>query len=151
MKIYTSYWAQVRNFPQNLIGLNTTIWPPKWRPLGQDKRGVICINCPPLQPGHECEGLCNGKCIIKHPYDCQFLHTYYKQLEKIDINNFLSHLENIKKKFLAEYPQFQDVDFALIFFEKYDNPCSERWPVQKWFRAHGIEVTEWHEKIIMNG
>lgn len=29
MNLYTSYWAMVRNFPKNLVGLNTTMWPPK--------------------------------------------------------------------------------------------------------------------------
>ena len=143
MKIYTSYWAQVRNFPKNLIGLNTTVWPPRWRPLGEDKRGVICINCPPLQPGVECEGLCNGKCDPKHPQDCTFLQTYQKQLNKIDFNNFKSHLLKYKDLFLKENPEYNDVDFALIVFEKYDNPCSERWPLQQWLRANGIEVEEW--------
>ena len=80
MKIYTSYWAQVRNFPKNLVGLNTTVWPPKWRPLGQDKRGVIVIDCPPLKPGKECEGLCRGACEPAHPDDCTFLKVYYDQL-----------------------------------------------------------------------
>ena len=83
MKLYTSYYYQLRNFPQNLVALNTTIWPPKYVKLGEkDKRGVILIDCPPLKPGIECEGLCNGKCDPKHPYDCNFLKVYYNQLQK---------------------------------------------------------------------
>ena len=118
MKIYTSYWAQVRNFPTTLIGLNTTIFPPRWRKLGQDNRGVWVIDCPPLKSGHNCDGLCNGKCAPKHPQDCKFLYEYKRQLD--------------------------DIDFAFIFFEKYDNPCSERWAVQRWLKEHECEISEWH-------
>lgn len=143
MKIYTSYWAQVRNFPKNLIGLNTTIWPPKWRPLGLDKNGVRVINCPPLQPGIECEGLCNGRCVPKNPDNCKFLRTYFSQLYRIDFNNFIEHLKHFKEVFLSENPEYNDVDFALIVFERPDNPCSERWPIWKWLQMNGIEVEEW--------
>ena len=143
LKLYTSYWAQVRNFPVNLIGLNTTIWPPKWRPLGKDKRGVIVLDCFPLKPGIECDGLCNGSCSPKHPNNCDFLKVYKNQLELIDIDKFFYSLQNLHDK-ICDGENLNDVDFAFIFFEKYDNPCSERWPVQDWFRAHGLKIEEWN-------
>ena len=96
MRIYTSYWAQLRNFPRNLVALSTTVWNPKWRPLGKDKRGVIAIDCPPLKPGRECEGLCHGDCKNPNPETCKFLQVYYDQLCKIDFNDFLQHLEKLK-------------------------------------------------------
>ena len=76
MKLYTSYFAQLRKFPPNLVGLSSAVWNPKWRPMGKDKRGVICVDCPPFKPGRECEGLCEGKCDPKHPHDCAFLKAY---------------------------------------------------------------------------
>lgn len=144
MKIYTSYWAQVRNFPKNLIGLNTTVWPPKWRPLGRDKRGVLVIDCPPLKPGKECEGLCAGKCDPKHPQDCTFLKTYDQQLCKLDFNKFMDNLQRIRSKF-CESEALDDVDFALIVFETPTNSCSERKSLQFWLKSHGVEVEEWHK------
>ena len=142
MKLYTSYWAQVRNFPRNLVGLNTTVWPPRWRPMGKDKNGIIVVDCPPLKPGAACEGLCNGKCEPKHPKDCKFLETYYNQLEQIEWNHFMSQLQTVHDNICAG-EQFDDVDFAFIVFEKYDNPCSERQPIQKWLTNRGIEINEW--------
>lgn len=142
MKIYTSYWAQVRNFPKNLIGLNTTMWPPKWRPLGPDKRGVWVIDCPPLKPGQECEGLCYGKCNPKHPNDCAFLQTYFSQLCKIDFNQFMENLQKLKFQF-CKNEVLDDVDFALIVYETPTNSCSERFPLQKWLEKNGIKVEEW--------
>ncbi len=146
MKLYTSYWAQVRNFPKNLIGLNTTVYPPKWRPLGQDNHGIWVIDCPPFKPGHECDGLCNGKCNPKHPNDCAFLREYHKQLNALDFDKIIQNLHTLHDK-ICKNEQLDDVDFAFIFFEKYDNPCSERWPVQEWVRAHGIEIEEWQPNI----
>ena len=144
MKIYTSYWAQVRNFPKNLVGLNTTVWPPKWRPFGEDKRGVWVIDCPPLKPGKECEGLCNGKCLPPHPNECAFLKAYYNQLCKLDFNDFLQHLEKLKLRF-CEGEALDDVDFALIVYEPLYKKCSERQELQKWLRENGIEVEEWQK------
>jgi len=93
MKLYTSYWAQVRNFPTNLIVLNTTIWPPRWYNVGGiDKRGVISLHCEPLRPGHSCDGLCDGRCEPRHPQDCAFLREYRKQLDAIDFDDFIHHL-----------------------------------------------------------
>ena len=111
--IYTSYWAQVRNFPKNLIGLNTTVWPPRWRPLGQDKNGVWVIDCPILKPGKECEGLCNGKCNPKHPQDCKFLDTYHEQLMRIDFSAFRNKLQSLANK-IRVGEGLDHVDVALI-------------------------------------
>ena len=142
MKIYTSYWAQVRNFPKNLVGLNTTFWPPKWRPLGEDKNNVWVIDCPPLEPGSECAGLCNGCCDPPHPQDCAFLKTYREQLEHIDIDAFMAQLEALKAQ-IEQGEGLENVEFALIVFEAPNKPCSERWMLQDWLRAHDIEVEEW--------
>ena len=144
MKIYTSYWAQVRNFPKNLIGLNTTVWPPKWRPLGKDKRGVLVIDCPPLKPGEECEGLCAGKCDPKIPNECAFLKTYTQQLCKLDFNKFMDNLQRIGSQFCKD-EALDDVDFALIVFETPTNSCSERKSLQFWLKSHGVDVEEWQK------
>ena len=144
MKIYTSYWGMVRNFPKNLVILSTVIWEPKWYNVGDiDKNGVISLRCRPLVPGEECEGLCEGKCNPKHPNDCAFLKVYREQLDKIDFNDFMDKLLDLRARLLDDFPDREDFDFAFVFYEKYDNPCSERWPVQEWLWAHGIEVEEW--------
>ena len=126
MKLYTSYWAQVRNFPPNLVGLNTTIWPPKWRPLGKDNREVWVIDCPPLKPGPSSEGLCRGDCNPKHPENCQFLINYYNQLRNIDIRDFFERLVKLKNK-----------------METPSNKCSERVMIHLWLKDWGVEVEEW--------
>ena len=144
MKLYTSYYYQIRNFPSNLIGLSTAIWPPKYIKLGEkDKRGVLVIDCPPLKPGVSCEGLCNGKCNPKHPQDCAFLQAYSKQLNKLNFKYFMFQLFNLHER-IAYDSDIKDFDFAFIFFEKYDNPCSERWAVQTWLKNHDVKIQEWN-------
>lgn len=145
MKLYISYWAQVRNFPTNLVGLNTTVWPPKWRPLGKDKRGIIVADCPPLKPGASCNGLCNGKCMPKHPQDCEFLKAYYKQLQAIDIKDFMNSLERMKNK-IQEGEKLNNIQFALLVFETPTNSCSERVMLRRWLEDNGIEWAEWKKQ-----
>lgn len=142
MKLYTSYFAQLRKFPPNLIGLSTAVWNPKWRPMGKDKRGVICVDCPPFKPGHECEGLCNGKCEPKHPEDCAFLKAYKAQLDKLNITRIQNSLGKLAKQ-IAYDEGLQDIDFAFLVYETPSNPCSERVAIQQWFRERGMPIEEW--------
>lgn len=135
----------IRNFPKNLIALSTVTWEPKWYKVGGvDKNGIISLRCPPLRPGKACEGLCDGKCFPKHPHDCKFLQEYKKQLDAIDFKYFMYQLFNLHER-LAYDSEIKDFDFAFMFYEKYDNPCSERWPVQEWFHEHGAIIEEWHK------
>lgn len=144
MKIYTSYFAQLRKFPTNLVGLSTAVWNPKWRPMGKDKRGVICVDCPPFKPGRECEGLCDGKCNPKHPQDCAFLKTYKAQLDKINLSSLQESLGKLSTQ-IAKDEGFTNIDFAFLVYETPINPCSERVAIQQYFKERGIEVEEWQK------
>lgn len=142
MKIYISYFAQIRNFPANLVGLSTAAWNPKWLQPGRDKNGALWLDCPPLKPGIECEGLCNGKCAPKHPQDCEFLKTYHAQLNKIDFKKFIDKLQGLADTIkMGEH--FDEVDFAILVYEAPRNICSERQELIKWFRENGMELEEW--------
>lgn len=142
MKIYTSYFAQLRNFPPNLIGFSTAVWNPKWLMPGKSKNGVIWLDIPPLKPGKECNGLCDGKCSLKHPEDCNFLKTYRAQLDKIDFQELLRKIEQNALR-IAKIENLKDVSAALLVYETPTNPCSERKVIQEWFRDNGVEIKEW--------
>ena len=144
MKIYTSYFAQIRNFPRNMIALSTAKFQPKWLKPGVSQNGIIWFPCPPLQPGASCDNLCEGKCNPKHPQNCQFLKNYRAQLDKINFKKFLLHIEALREEICAE-EDFNDVDFAICVYEKYDNPCSERVVIQQWFKDNGAKIEEWRK------
>ena len=143
MKLYTSYFAQLRNFPPNLVGLSTAVWNPKWLQPGRDKKGAIWLDCPPLKPGIKCEGLCNGKCRPLHPDTCQFLKTYRAQLDKINFKQFISHLQLLSNTIKIGEQLDEDVDFAFLVYEPDYKLCSERRQIQQWFKDNGMEIKEW--------
>ena len=144
MKIYTSYFAQMRNFPPNMVGFSSAIYNPRWLPRGKSQNGIIWVDIPPLKPGIECEGLCCGKCEPKHPQDCAFLKTYRAQLDKLNFSEIVSKIEAIARK-VKEGEGFEDVDVAILVYETPKNNCSERIPIQQWFRDNGMEIEEWHK------
>ena len=146
MRLYTSYFAQIRKFPTNLVGLSTAVWNPRWRPMGKDARGVICVDCPPFKPGHSCSGLCNGKCNPKHPDDCEFLKVYKAQLDKLNIHSIQESLGKLATQ-IARDEKLQDIDFAFLVYETPTNPCSERVAIQQYFKEHGIKCEEWNPNI----
>ena len=94
MKLYTSYWYNVRFFPHNLICLSTVVWKPKYPVKDSTGQSPIIIDCEPFKPGKSCEGLCDGKCIPKHSYDCAFLKNYREQLKQISGEEFLNHVKD---------------------------------------------------------
>lgn len=148
MKIYTSYFYQIRFFPPNLIPLSTAAWPPKWygtpETQSKDKRGVINgLSIPPFIPGYACHDLCHGNCNPRHPADCSFLRVYYKQLLKLNYNKIMASFEKLAAA-IKEKEGYDDVDFALIVFEPPDKPCSERVMIHKWFEAHDNPIEEWY-------
>lgn len=153
MKIFTSYFYQIRFFNKNLIPLSTALWDPKWyhKSKGQsyvykDKNGVYNgLRVEELVPGPECNSLCNGKdkCNSLNPYRCLFLKKYRDQLNKVNITDLLSKFEDIIK-IIKNYDSDIDdeLSIVLIFHETPNNPCSERRVVQEWFLSYGIEVNE---------
>ena len=142
MKFYTSYFAQMRNFPPNMICFSTAHWEPKYITPGRSQNGIIWMGIPPLKPGKECDGLCNGKCIKKTPESCAFLKTYRKQLDALNFQEIITKIKMIAQK-IQNNEEFNDVDIAILVYEKFDNPCSERVPIQQWFKDNGMEIEEW--------
>ena len=145
MKLYTSYWYNVRFFPHNLICLSTVVWKPKYPVKDSTGQSPIIIDCEPFKPGKSCEGLCDGKCIPKHSYDCAFLKNYREQLKQISGEEFLNHLNHLEKE-ICKQEGFDSVDFALIVYEKPSNPCSERQAILEWADYNGLAIEEWRKE-----
>ena len=156
MKIYISYFYQIRFFPRNLIPLSTAVGDPSWFHNGhnkfyqfKDKRGVLNgLRAEPFVPGKQCEGLCRGlDTCYQTPNDCQFLLAYYGQLNKLDFQHIILRFDSLAKQ-IATNENFDDVDFALIVHEAPSNSCSERLMLQRWFAANGYQLNEWSKDFI---
>lgn len=147
MTIYTSYFYQIRFFPQNLVPLSTAVWDPRWYfhnekqgYVWKDARGVLNgLRASPFVPNDSCNGLCRGpeSCVSKDSNTCKFLQVYLAQLRQLDFNNIIQRFYNLGER-IGNNP-----DFALIFHEAPNNPCSERWMVQQWFKENNWEINEW--------
>lgn len=155
MKIMTSYFYQIRFMKQNYIPLSTALSDPKWFHKGtydkniqfKDKNGVWNgLRAEPFMPGEECEGLCHGRdvCNAYGPQTCSFLKTYKRQLDKLDYDEILERFRKIGEAIQKQEGFEEEPVFVLIFHEAYDNPCSERWPVQEWFKEHNYDIKEFN-------
>ena len=101
MKIYISYFYNIRFLKPYQIPLSTAIWDPKWfhNGLGNnevflDKNGVLNgLRLEELNPG-SCNA-CGCPCKIKNYQDCIFLKSYRAGLRKINFQDLYNKIENI--------------------------------------------------------
>lgn len=158
MKVAISYFAQLRNFKPNMIPVSTAAFDPRWyhdykgpKQVFYDKKGVINgARCELLVPNEEVRTKCSGpkNCENVDPDSCPFLMKYSEQLDNVDFNVMLNYLERMEEWAIVNTKIPKD-DLILVFlvYEKYDNPCSERNAIIKYFRKHGIDIEELHYPI----
>ena len=151
MKVYTSYFYQIRFFKPNMIPISTARFDPSWYHENKspehwfiDRNGVINgLRAPVFAPGQHLSGLCAGACNPKSPDECLFLKGYQNQLNNLDFENTMKRLEVLCFK-VSEYLGLEEEPIAiLIVHEAPDNPCSERTAIQNFFRNNGIKCEEW--------
>lgn len=154
MKILTSYFYQIRFMKPNYIPLSTAKWDPKWFYKNQhqgfqwkDKNGVWNgLRAEPFVPGAGCDGLCHGRetCNAYGPQTCSFLKAYRRQLDKLDFNEILARFQHIGTAIQKAEEFTEEPVYVLIVHEAYDNPCSERWVIQDWFKDNGYDIKEFN-------
>lgn len=151
MKVYISYFYNIRFFPNNLLPVSTAVWDPKWYHnfggndnVFYDKRGVINgVRMSILSPAkiHDASEDCSKECQ-NDPNTCNFLSKYNDYLHSLDFSKIYNNLLE-GSKLWAENACLEDVDICLMVYEKPDNPCSERPTLINWFKENGVEVEEW--------
>lgn len=157
MKVYTSYFYQVRFFEPYMVPVSTAVWDPKWYHdfKGQDyvyidKRGVVNgLRAEPFMPGPQCDGLCHGPetCTEqKMPWNCKFLELYQAQLFALKKDEIIARMKDLGQR-VKKFAGFEEEPvLVFLFHETPSNPCSERGPFQKWARYVGLEVEEFDSK-----
>lgn len=150
MKIYTSYFYQIRNFPRNLVPLSTAHSDPTWFHDNQgmshkfyDKRGVINgLRAHPFVPQMQYDGECYGKPCFYTPDNCGFLRNYRAQLDRLNFDEIIQRFEHLA--YAIQYKEkWEDVNFALMVYEAPYNLCSERRVILQWFKDNGMPIQEW--------
>lgn len=154
-KIYISYFYTIRFFTPNMVPLSTAVWDPKWYHdfkdqsyFFYDKRHVVNgLRINPLVPDKHCHGLCSGpdNCIDgKDPNTCRFLRAYTDQLQSVNFDHLMNAIKmvcNAATIYIQGVTDLQPIPVIMVH-EKPDNPCSERWPIMKWFKANGVDIQE---------
>ena len=133
MKIYTSYFWQIRNFTPNIIPVSTAMSDPIWYrpPAGmeyyKDKRGIINgLRYEPLIVQRY--GTCSCPCSDKERAPACPTMIEYEQLlfSLVDKEKTLKAFEHCCNKFNCNV-------VCLMVYENNKNPCSERFALQKFF------------------
>jgi len=150
VKIFTSYFYQVRFFRPHQIPFSTALYDPKWFHAfkGQshkffDRNGVVNgLRCEELHPGKSCEGLCSGKPCAYDPSSCTFLKEYRKQVFSLNKPALMAKLQNACERLQSRLGFTEDPEAILLVHEAPENICSERAVLQDFF---GCE--EWKKTI----
>lgn len=150
IKIYTSYFYKMRFFDETYLPVSTAVWDPKWFHDGKGnsysfkKNGVWHgLRTQELQPGPTCEGLCHGpKECTCNSENCEFLQTYRAQLDAINFPDFLRRMITTSEKFQKMEGLAAPPSIVLLVYEAPTNPCSERGPIQQWFKDNGVNIEE---------
>ena len=151
LKIFISYFYNLRFFKPYQIPLSTAVWDPKWyhnwkgnREVFLDNNGVLNgLRIEELNP-KKCNA-CGCPCKVKNPEKCWFLKTYRDGLHKINFNTLMEKLEVIASGWKNTAGFSEEPEIILLVYETPDNPCSERVPIIEWFAENGVEVKEWEK------
>ena len=154
MKVYTSYFYQIRFFKPNQIPMSTAVWDPKWfhefkgqDHVWKDKNGVWNgLRLEILNPDNCCSlpAECT-ECQRKgNPETCSFIKDYSNGLHtKVNFSELLE-IMNQTAEYIQQLEGFsEEPEIMLIVHEASNEPCSERGSIQQLFLEHGIECTEW--------
>ena len=149
--VYLSYFYQIRFFTPDFLPISTAVWDPKWyhdfqgpKHKFRDKNNVLNgVRSEYLHPDCTCRDLCRGPetCKTLDPTTCDFLKSYRRQLDKIDIDRMLNNIELYMNKVGAKYPVF-------MVHEAPSKKCSERDTLMSWFSDNNVTCHEWQKSII---
>lgn len=168
MKVYISYFYQIRNFNKYMIPLSTAMFDPGWyhnnedsRTLFWDKNGVInglrCYQF--IFNKDKYEGWCSDECRFKlkkqesgetETINCPYLDAYRRMLSMISWSELMEFFRNIITYVAGHNKDLDNIDkynICLIVYEPPKSVCSERFELIKWFKEHDIELIEWNKEV----
>ena len=156
MKIYTSYFYQIRNFKPYMIPVSTAKWDPKWFHdftgsydyIFKDKRGIWnglranILNFP--EERYVGNNQCGEACSLatKDPSKCGFMTELARYYDSLNFQDILLNLERLGNRVKENDEFVEEPIIVLIVYEVPSNKCSEREVLHKWFQKNGYNLTE---------
>ena len=135
--IYTTYFAQLRNLPENIFPVSICAKAPVWYKGAQYKK---------LAP------LYGILMKYKEDHDAEYYtkHFYAEVLDKLSVATVLNDLqlklpENMQAKTDPPIWQNDNLHIALVCFEKPSDFC-HRHIVAEWLNSHNIKCQEWQKR-----
>lgn len=121
--IYTTYFAQLRNLPKNIVPISICAKVPEWY------RGRRCSYLAPTY---------DDLMEYRNTHDEEEYTRRYNEhvLSRLDANNVVQDLK-----------RFEEKDIALICYEKSSDFC-HRHLVAKWLNENGYECKEWYKSEV---
>ena len=144
MKIYISYFYQLRNMSSNILPISTALCWPKWMNIPKGKiiryQDTLWIgtSLKELSPADTNCNDCAG-CSKELAGNCNFTRLYYEHLQSLDFDEVMQKIEKAANYFHCD-------EVCLMVYEAPTNPCSERAALVKWFAENGIELEEWRKQ-----
>lgn len=160
MKIFISYFYQIRNFTPNMLPLSTAMYPPKWyrndKHYWMDKNGVmngVAID-EFIFPKHlfneeiddidKCSNDCGFYPVSDDYYKwCPFMKIYYNHLREQNLIDILNKYEHMIGHTFNDILNCGIDTIVLIVHEPPDRYCGERPVLKRYFAENGIELEEW--------
>lgn len=147
MKLYITYFYNIRFFTPDMIPFSTAVWDPKWyhefRGNGHvfiDSNGVINgIRIEYLNPKSVHASGC--PCKLKNPSECEFIKEYKSGLRNLDLQEVLRYIETTLKE-ASEILEIENLKPVLIVHEADWNPCSERDSLIEYFQENNIDIEQ---------
>ena len=141
IKIYISYFYQIRFFKKNMIPISTALYDPKWYYNGhqghfyKDHNGVYNgLRADILNPPKDICGECGKDCGQQIP--CNFMLNYKKYLNSLDFSDIIHRCENIGNKIKLLENFTEEPIIVLMVHEKTSCKCAERPVLQEWFKEN---------------
>ena len=139
MKLYISYFGQMRNFTDNMLPISTVKWDQAWF-KGMERIDELVMPDSYVRDLETTDTMCRKNCPLQAP--CGFMRKYKEYLDTLDFDKILTKLFLLSLK----YPLTDTI--VLMVYEKSDVPCAERPVLQEWFAEHGIKLVEWTKPIV---
>lgn len=120
MKIYTTYFANIRHLPPDVIPISVSLYPPK---------GYTGLSYPPLFPTPEILKLAKSGNLPPEKYIPLYKHQV---LDHLNFQKTIQELQTLSN----------NKDIALICYEKYPDFC-HRHVISHWMNIKGMTVQEY--------